>query len=166
MKFSLMLLLPAALTASAQMIEVRATACGAGNNCQRGVGGTAGNKPPLSSRLADCSSLNTVTVTPAPFTTATTSSVLEVMTIKARQADEPGSAVTVTPTAVPTYATYCSNPLAYYSACSCAGATPITTTMPTPTVTVTEQASITCALKRKVKRGLQVVGGVFDYGRM
>lgn len=142
------------------------------------------------------------------------------MTIKARQADEPGSAVTVTPTAVPTYATYCSNPLACkfkrtlcplshlpfflrphlldfppasynfplpfstllhrnspryrlltppsldYSACSCAGATPITTTMPTPTVTVTEQASITCALKRKVKRGLQVVGGVFDYGRM
>jgi hypothetical protein len=65
MKFSLMLLLPTALTASAQLIEVRATACGAGNNCQRGVGGTAGVKPPLSSRLADCSSLFTVTVTPA-----------------------------------------------------------------------------------------------------
>ena len=65
MKFSLMLLLPTALTASAQLIEVRATACGAGNNCQRGVGGTAGVNPPLNSRLADCSSLFTVTVTPA-----------------------------------------------------------------------------------------------------
>jgi hypothetical protein len=64
MKFSLMLLLPAALTASAQLIEVRATACGAGNNCQRGVGGTAGT-PPQSSRLADCYRLFTVTVTPA-----------------------------------------------------------------------------------------------------
>lgn len=64
MKFSLMLLVPAGLVASAQLIEVRATACGAGNNCQRGVGGVAGAKP-LSSRLADCSSLNTVTVTPA-----------------------------------------------------------------------------------------------------
>lgn len=61
-----MLLLPAALTASAQLIEVRAAACGAGNNCQRGVGGTAQKSPPLSSRLADCSSLNVVTVTPAP----------------------------------------------------------------------------------------------------
>jgi hypothetical protein len=65
MKFSLMLLLPTALIASAQLIEVRATACGAGNNCQRGVGGAAGVNPPLSSRLADCSSLFTVTVTPA-----------------------------------------------------------------------------------------------------
>jgi hypothetical protein len=66
MKFSLMLLLPVALTASAQLIEVRAAPCsGSGNNCQRGVRGSAGLKPPLSSRLADCSSLNTVTVTPA-----------------------------------------------------------------------------------------------------
>jgi hypothetical protein len=65
MKFSIMLLLPAALAVSAELIEVRATACGAGNNCQRGVGGTAGVRPPLSSRLADCSSLFTVTVTPA-----------------------------------------------------------------------------------------------------
>jgi hypothetical protein len=65
MKFSLILLLPAALTASAQLIEVRATAYGVGNNCQRGVGGTTAGSPALSSRLADCSSLFTVTVTPA-----------------------------------------------------------------------------------------------------
>lgn len=38
--------------------------------------------------------------------------------------------------------------------------------MPTPAVTETEQAPITCQLERKMKRGLQVVGGVFDYGRM
>lgn len=65
MKLSLMLLVPAAITASAQMIQVRATACGAGNNCARGVAGTAGVRPPLSSRMADCTALNIVTVTPA-----------------------------------------------------------------------------------------------------
>ena len=48
-------------------LERRATACKAGNNCQRGVNGTAGNKPPRSSRLADCSSYMSVTVIPSPM---------------------------------------------------------------------------------------------------
>lgn len=64
MKLSIILLVSAALAVKAHVLDVRAAACGAGNNCQRGVGGTAGLKPPLSSRLADCSSLNTVTVIP------------------------------------------------------------------------------------------------------
>ncbi|KAH8777975.1 hypothetical protein BGZ57DRAFT_854011 [Hyaloscypha finlandica] len=165
MKFSLMLLLPTALTASAQLIEVRATACGAGNNCQRGVGGTAGVNPPLSSRLADCSSLFTVTVTPAVYTTTTTSSVLD-MPLTVVKRDAPASAVTVSPTVVPTYAKYCSSASAYYSACSCAGVTGVTTFAPTPTVTVTETTTVTCALERKVKRGLEVAGGIMNFGRM
>ncbi len=65
MKLSFSLLPVAALISAAaagDFLEVRATNCGSGNNCQRGVGGTAGVKPPLSSRLADCSSLFVVTV--------------------------------------------------------------------------------------------------------
>ncbi|PMD32576.1 hypothetical protein L207DRAFT_609174 [Hyaloscypha variabilis F] len=156
MKFSIMLLLPAALSATAQLVEVRATACGAGNNCQRGVGGTAGVKPPLSSRLADCSSLYTVTVTPATYTTTTTTSVPDLPTLKKRTATitPASSAVTVSPTSVPSYATYCSSASAYYSACSCAGITGTTTTAPTPTYTSTVTATITCAAERKIKRGI------------
>lgn len=45
-------------------IDPRATACkNSSNNCQRGVAGTNG-KPALSVRMADCSSLLSVTVTP------------------------------------------------------------------------------------------------------
>lgn len=36
---------------------------------------------------------------------------------------------------LPTYATYCDNSSAYYSACGCAGVTANTFTAPTPTVT-------------------------------
>lgn len=134
--------------------------------------------------------------------------------------DAPASAVTVSPTVVPTYAKYCSSasacklkkdlchlhsrPLpcsicfnffpdwgilptsilnpnppktnsnrnlltlcsADYSACSCAGVTGVTTFAPTPTVTVTESTTVTCALERKVKRGLEVAGGIMNFGRM
>ncbi|KAK3942501.1 hypothetical protein QBC46DRAFT_379763 [Diplogelasinospora grovesii] len=152
MKSSILFLAFVSSAVCGELLEVRATACGAGNNCQRGVGGTAGVKPPLSSRMADCSSLNTVTVTPAPYTTTTTSTVLEIPSSVKKRQDDAGTAVTVTPTAVPTYATYCANPPAYYSACSCAGATPTTTFAPTPTVTATETVTETCALKRSVKR--------------
>ena len=51
----------------ANVLDARATkSCNPGNNCQRGVAGTAGTKPPLSSRLADCSSFLKTTVTPDP----------------------------------------------------------------------------------------------------
>lgn len=50
--------------------------------------------------------------------------------IAARQA-------TVTPTAIPQYATACSEAPRYASACSCFGVTGSVTTAPTPTVTVT-----------------------------
>jgi hypothetical protein len=53
-----------------------------------------------------------------------------------------------------------------YSACSCAGVTGVTTTAPTPTVTVTETSTVTCALERKVKRGLEAAGGMLNFGRM
>ena len=75
-------------------------------------------------------------------------------------------ATTITPTAVPAYATYCSSASAYYSACSCAGATPVTTTLATPTYTDTETVVTTtssvCPYKRMVRRGLEAMGYEVD----
>jgi hypothetical protein len=51
--------------------------------------------------------------------------------------------VTVSPTAIPTYATYCPNASAYSSACSCVGITAYTTTAPTPVVTAYATATTT-----------------------
>jgi hypothetical protein len=51
--------------------------------------------------------------------------------------------VTVSPTAVPTYATYCPNASAYSSACSCVGITAYITTAPTPVVTAYATATTT-----------------------
>jgi hypothetical protein len=84
---------------------------------------------------------------------------MPVSPVTKRQA--PATAVTVSPTSVPAYATYCANPSAYYSACSCAGVTGTTTTAPTPTFTSTVTATVTCALERKVRRGLE---GVMNLG--
>ncbi|TPX16978.1 uncharacterized protein E0L32_003540 [Thyridium curvatum] len=168
MKFSL-LLLPAAFSAvyGTQFMDRRADKhCAPGNNCQRGVGGTNGVKPPLTSRMADCSKLNTVTVSPYTITTISTTTVLERAQIPtARRAAPPpqkrqdAGATTIEPTEVPTYATYCKSASAYYSACSCAGVTAVTTTLPTPTsYTSTTTVSI-CPAKRAVKRA----AGVFGY---
>jgi hypothetical protein len=66
MKASLLLTLAAASFALSNVLLERANACSP-NNCLRGVGGTAANaKPPLTSRLSDCSSFMLTTITPAP----------------------------------------------------------------------------------------------------
>jgi len=65
MKTAYLILSTAGAVAHGNVLNARATnQCTPGNNCQRGVTGS-GNKPPLSSRLADCSSFMRVTVTPA-----------------------------------------------------------------------------------------------------
>jgi hypothetical protein len=145
--------------------------------------------------------------------------VLDLPTAAAKR-QAPASAVTVSPTVVPRYATYCSNPSACklkaalyplppflsptlspilscvpfvqfsfhtketttsktdsnlklltlyssdYSACSCVGATGVTTTAPTPTVTDTVTTTITCSMESKIKRGLEAVASVMNFGRM
>lgn len=61
-----------------------------------------------------------------------------------------------------------------YSACSCAGATPVTTTVATPTVTVTQEVCMysnfadlaTENTKRAVKRGMDMYKGVLNYAGM
>jgi hypothetical protein len=48
---------------------------------------------------------------------------------------------TVVPTSIPAYASPCSGSVRYSSACSCIGVTATTTTAPTPTYYVTQQAT-------------------------
>ncbi|RNJ59160.1 hypothetical protein D7B24_003253 [Verticillium nonalfalfae] len=152
-------------------VERRATKqCNPGNNCQRGVGGTAGVRPPLTSRQADCSRLNVVTVSPSTTTTTLTTTVtivnipnptsfkraVTLPTVDVAKRQDVGAA-TITPTAVPTYATYCSSASAYYSACSCAGITAVTTTLPTPTATAYNTVSV-CVAMNLARRALEGFG--------
>ncbi|KAM0273215.1 hypothetical protein ACHAQH_008406 [Verticillium albo-atrum] len=168
------LLLPAAFVSAVYgngFVERRATKqCNPGNNCQRGVGGTAGVKPPLTSRQADCSRLNVVTVSPSTVTTTVPTTItivnlpnptslkraVTIPTAEVAKRQEVGAA-TITPTAIPTYATYCSSASAYYSACSCAGITAVTTTLPTPTSTVYSTVSV-CAAMNLARRALEGLG--------
>jgi hypothetical protein len=110
-----------------------------GNNCNRAVTGTRAGILPASSRSADCSSYLLTTVTPAAVTvtvtdyadgSATSSAAAKREELHERQ-------VTVVPSAVPTYASACSDPGDYASACSCFGITGKVTTAATPTVTST-----------------------------
>lgn len=99
--------------------------------------------------------------------------IIAVTTLKARsfppsqpQKRQDAGATTITPTAVPAYATYCSSAAAYYSACSCAGATPVTTTLETPTytdtATIVTTTSEVCGAKRLVRKGLEAMGYEVD----
>lgn len=120
--------------------------------------GTAANvSPSLSIRKADCSSFFSTTVTPVVTTTVTqtstsTSNYVAMTTVtttvqegKKRQATTTVTAITKTPTAVPTYASACSGTVRYGSACSCFGVSRVTTTAPTSTSTVTVTVSTTVA---------------------
>lgn len=66
MKVTTILLALVSSAVAGELKACRATCKGPQNQCQVGVGGTDGLNPPLASRLADCSSLNIVTVTPVP----------------------------------------------------------------------------------------------------
>lgn len=110
------------------VLEVRGSGCDA-NNCARAVTGTrTGKMPSVPSRQADCSSF------------------LEV-TVLTNYGGFPVS--TITPTAVPTYATACSTPVnaqsAYASACSCWGIPPSTTTSAVPQACVVDHVAHPCA---------------------
>ncbi|KAF5009168.1 hypothetical protein FDECE_4612 [Fusarium decemcellulare] len=144
------------------------------NICNQGVGSNAGD-PALASRLSDCKELDVVTVSPYTVTTTkeTPTLVVRIPTgfptkrqvlnqLTARAEGQP-TATTIYPTVVPAYATYCDSPEAYYSACSQAGITPSTTTLPTPTTTkvVTTPA---CPMRRMVKRGGEAMGYEFEDG--
>ncbi|KAH8908655.1 hypothetical protein BR93DRAFT_994235 [Coniochaeta sp. PMI_546] len=121
---------------------VVAATCNA-NNCARAVTGTrTGKMPDVSSRMADCSSFQMVTVTPATSTVTTTATVTITNIIPGKR-DNGNGPVTVSPSSIPAYASPCSNAAAYSSACSCWGITATTITVPTPVTTVTVTATVT-----------------------
>ncbi|KAJ0417940.1 hypothetical protein BJY00DRAFT_315337 [Aspergillus carlsbadensis] len=107
--------------------------------------------PPLPSRRADCSSYQMVTVTPDTATiTTTVATVTTTVTVTGpvlRRGLSPNieaRAVTVTPTALPTYVLRpCTQPGVYGSACACIGIPRTTTTAPTPTPFVSVTATVT-----------------------
>ncbi|KAG8671989.1 hypothetical protein FPOAC1_005248 [Fusarium poae] len=140
--------------------------------CVAGVGGPNG-QPPRASRLADCSRLNVVTVSPFPVTTTVVKREVAVRiptgkytgqpvinTLNRRAEGEP-TATTIQPTNIPAYATYCDSPEAYYDACSEAGITAFTTTLPTGTST-TETTVTDCPGRKMAKRAGQAMGYEFE----
>ncbi|CAM1510581.1 Fc.00g009160.m01.CDS01 [Cosmosporella sp. VM-42] len=122
-------------SALAGLFEKRACA---GNNCKRQVTGTRAGLLAITSRQADCSSFMAHTVVPDGTTTTITVTInpgevdfaRRKRTIEARE-------TTKVPTAIPAYASSCTNVAEYSAACSCWGITAVTTTAPKPTSTET-----------------------------
>ncbi|KAK2616795.1 hypothetical protein QQS21_000172 [Conoideocrella luteorostrata] len=128
------------------------------DNCFRAVIQT-------STRLADCSSYMSVTVTPCPSTSTTTSTITSTTTVAgnypmkrgegdgavlAARSEAPAcTAITQSPTALPSYATAACPQLGtvapgarFSSACACNGVTAVTTTLPTVTSVVTATSTV------------------------
>ncbi|KAH6949458.1 hypothetical protein HG530_014515 [Fusarium avenaceum] len=146
---------------TSQSTEVTSSA----NVCLAGLNDPNG-QPDVESRISDCSAYNTVTVSPL----ASTSTVLkrrvyyQIPTAWAtpqpkitKRADDPTD-TTIFPTEVPSYATYCDSPSEYYEACSEAGVTAFTTTLPEPDATTTTSTSNGCGPLSKMKRGIEYLG--------
>ncbi|KAF4943989.1 hypothetical protein FSARC_14795 [Fusarium sarcochroum] len=123
-------------------------------------------QPDVQSRIHDCSVYNTVTVSPLTSTaTLVKRRVLYQMPTAwatpqpmiRRRADDPTD-TTIFPTSVPPYATYCDSPSEYYEACSEAGVTAFTTTLPEPETTTTTSTKDICAPKSKFKRAVEYLG--------
>ncbi|KAK6005728.1 hypothetical protein QM012_007370 [Aureobasidium pullulans] len=152
---SLCFLSAASLTLANPLLQHRAV-CNA-DNCARAVTGTARASPPLASRLADCSSFQKVTITPAavtstititPSTSVITDTIVASSTIVISTTtpttifvgDMKKRQMTDSPNVVPLYASACSGSSRYASACSCFGATKTTITVAAPTVLITVTA--------------------------
>ncbi|KAM0243947.1 hypothetical protein ACHAP5_006710 [Fusarium lateritium] len=146
-------------TSQSAGVTSSANICLAGLNDPNGI-------PDVESRLDDCSAYNTVTVSPL----TSTSTVLkrrvyyQIPTAWAtpqpkitKRADDPTD-TTIFPTDVPSYATYCDSPSEYYEACSEAGVTAFTTTLPEPDATTTTSTSNGCGPLSKMKRGIEYLG--------
>ena len=133
------------------------------DNCARAVTGTNLGPAAVSTHRADCSSFfaytvtpdastTTVIVTPPPITqtnyvvsaaTVTSQAVVTVSgtdyvsTTNVEVYPNAKRAATVSPSAVPSYASACSGTARYSSACACFGVSKTTITAPVPTSTVT-----------------------------
>ncbi|KAM0350959.1 hypothetical protein ACHAPU_002737 [Fusarium lateritium] len=140
--------------------------------CLLGVGGINGF-PPREDRIADCSALYTVTVSPYTITSTILKREIAVriptgkytgqpvINTLARRAEGDETATTIQPTEVPTYASYCDSPSEYYEACFEAGITGFTTTLPTPT-TSTSSTMTDCPMRKMVKRAGEAAGYKYE----
>ncbi|KAL6922705.1 hypothetical protein FSHL1_006668 [Fusarium sambucinum] len=135
------------------------------NVCVAGLNDPNG-QPDVESRIQDCSAYNTVTVSPFASTTTLVKRRVyyQIPTAWAtpqpkitRRADDPTD-TTIFPTEIPSYATYCDSPSEYYEACSEAGVTAFTTTLPEPDTTTTTSTSNGCGPLSKMKRGIEYLG--------
>ncbi|KAF7563326.1 hypothetical protein G7046_g787 [Stylonectria norvegica] len=125
--------------AFAGLVEKRVCA---GDNCKRQVTGTRAGLLAITSRQADCSSFMQATVVPDVFTTTVTVTVgSDDVAQPAKKPDVEARGATQLPTAIPAYASSCTNAVDYSAACSCWGIRASTTTVPqvtsTATITVT-----------------------------
>ncbi|PTD07842.1 hypothetical protein FCULG_00005295 [Fusarium culmorum] len=159
-------------SAAAEPTSTEASTTAFADACVVGVGGPDG-EPPLTSRIADCSAFNVVTVSPLPVTTTVVKRELAVriptgkytgqpvINTLARRAEGEPTATTILPHKVPGYAGYCDSPEAYYEACSKAGVTAFTTTLSTSTTT-TETTVTDCPMRKMAKRAGEAVGYEFE----
>ncbi|KAJ0166059.1 hypothetical protein CTA2_8888 [Colletotrichum tanaceti] len=116
-------------------LRARATGCNA-DNCLRAVRATRYGTATMELRLAECSSFLAVTETPSATTVFVTESSIETLTANVtktlyqRQAAAGETAAVLSTKTVPGYASACPDAARYSSACSCFGATAVTTTAP------------------------------------
>ena len=105
--------------------------------------------------LTTASDIETVTATSTDFV-ITTDDVFETVTVQTPAVTViPRAATVVLPSGVPTYASACTSPGQYASACSCIGVLPFTVVAPTPstTVTVTLRPTVTLTASATVSVG-------------
>ncbi|KAL0943365.1 uncharacterized protein CTRU02_201251 [Colletotrichum truncatum] len=136
----LLALVPIAAAASAAVVdhvEGRANGCNA-DNCLRAVRANRYGTATMSIRMAECSSYLAVTHTPVASTVYVTETGAEPAVESNTQTIQQRDIETPAPTkAIPAYATACPDAAAFSSACYCFGASPLTITAPTPTITST-----------------------------
>ncbi|KAF5649026.1 hypothetical protein F52700_846 [Fusarium sp. NRRL 52700] len=132
---------------------------------------SAGGSPPLQDRIDDCEEFNVVTVSPYSVTVTTVKKRWEYRIPTGWPTARPTNrqlvrrqdpdATTIFPSETPAYATYCDSAEDYYDACSSAGVTAVTTTLPIPTETETDEEPA-CRAASMVKRAGEGLGYQFE----
>ncbi|EWG55440.1 hypothetical protein FVEG_13439 [Fusarium verticillioides 7600] len=130
-----------------------------------------GGSPPLQDRIDDCEEFNVVTVSPYTVTVTINKKRWEYRIPTGWPTARPTNrqlvrrqdpdATTIFPTETPAYATYCDSVEDYYDACSSAGVTAMTTTLPTPTESETDEEP-ECRAASLVKRAGEGLGYQFE----
>ncbi|KAF5598232.1 hypothetical protein FPCIR_3254 [Fusarium pseudocircinatum] len=132
---------------------------------------SAGGSPPLQDRIDDCEEFNVVTVSPYSVTVTAIKKRWEYRIPTGWPTARPTNrqlvrrqdpdATTIFPSETPAYATYCDSAEDYYDACSSAGVTAMTTTLPTPTGSETDEEPA-CRAASLVKRAGEGLGYQFE----